>query len=304
MSQTHEAMKLRRMTTHPMDSELSRPEPVRWNIVEVGNRRHQGLALNEPTVCRLERGALRLMFNGHFTEVRRGEWIVLPADVPLQVEYIPENNGYVAHMLSFAPCKVSEFFRSHPQCFSRSSAKPNPQDWRIKHDPKVALAWQRLWQSVLDRDSFVLQAHFLQEVFITLMVGHDISILLQQTGLSQRIEWLLMSKPSHHWKQDEVAERLHLSGPTLRRQLAAEGVNFRTILENTRMACAWDLLHTTRLSMLELAQACGYVSASRFTARFREHFGMTPSAARKSGNGGVLVGEFNSDKRLCKSVPE
>jgi AraC-like DNA-binding protein len=148
----------------------------------------------------------------------------------------------------------------------------------------------------------MLQTHFLQEVFLTLMHDHDISVLLPQTGLSQRVEWLLMSNPSHHWTQGVVAEMLHMSSPTLRRQLAAEENNFRTILENTRMAYAWDLLHKTQQSVLEIAQACGYVSASRFTARFREHFGMTPSAARKPRNSGELVGIRHGDKCLYNPV--
>ncbi len=59
------------------------------------------------------------------------------------------------------------------------------------------------------------------------------------------------------------------------RKLAAEGRSFRQLLAQVRLSHALNLLQQG-LTPLEVALACGYDSPSRFAARFKQEFGLTP----------------------------
>jgi AraC-like DNA-binding protein len=46
------------------------------------------------------------------------------------------------------------------------------------------------------------------------------------------------------------------------------------------MSLALSQLQSTTLPIGEIASRCGYLSGSRFTARFREHYGCLPKTVR------------------------
>ena len=68
----------------------------------------------------------------------------------------------------------------------------------------------------------------------------------------------------------------------LRRRLANEGASFRELLGNIKMMRALTLLQTSPLGVAQVAYAVGYESPARFAAKFRAHFGCTPSDVRKA----------------------
>jgi YesN/AraC family two-component response regulator len=58
------------------------------------------------------------------------------------------------------------------------------------------------------------------------------------------------------------------------------GVNFSAYLNDYRIALAGQMLLSTRLSVREVAQACGYTDANYFTRIFKRATGRTPSEYR------------------------
>ena len=84
--------------------------------------------------------------------------------------------------------------------------------------------------------------------------------------------------------REEIAEEVNLSTRQLERL-------FRKYLHSTprkyyfslRMHKAQLLLRQTSLPILEVALACGFVSASHFAKSYREFFGRTPRADRGPG---------------------
>ena len=62
----------------------------------------------------------------------------------------------------------------------------------------------------------------------------------------------------------------------MRRRLARQETNFRTLLTDVRMM----LLQVTQWPVAQIAGAVGYDCPSRFSARFKERFGCVPSAVR------------------------
>ena len=79
----------------------------------------------------------------------------------------------------------------------------------------------------------------------------------------------------------EVAEQLAMSPRTLKRRLAEQGLDFRTLLEEARHARALDLLRSTELSLDEIAERLGYSDVANFGRAFRRWAGTSPAARRK-----------------------
>ncbi|MFM2074678.1 MAG: hypothetical protein RJB34_983 [Pseudomonadota bacterium] len=238
----------------------------------------------DPGLCRVNHGIKRVFWGGQAVAVGAGQWLLLPCNVAIDIENEPDVNGYFAQVLSFPHRLVSEFHEGFAQYLPHATGQPGLQDWRINRQPRLDVAWHRLLQSLAEQEDLVLQRHLFHEVLLILgLSGHLRPLLTQgKGGLSTRVQQLLMSDPASDWAQDAVADAFHMSSPTLRRRLATEGQSFREILDSVRMGQALNHLQTTRRSIDEIANACGYASASRFAVRFKQRFGLSPRALRKA----------------------
>jgi AraC-like DNA-binding protein len=94
------------------------------------------------------------------------------------------------------------------------------------------------------------------------------------------LQSLLSDAPGHQWTTAKAGRKLAMSEATLRRRLAAENLRFESLLLEVRMHHAMALLQTTGWSIPQVAEACGYQAHSRFSLRFRERFGCSPSHVR------------------------
>ena len=61
------------------------------------------------------------------------------------------------------------------------------------------------------------------------------------------------------------------------------GSTFKELLQKKRFQQAASLLQNTSLSVADVAYAVGYSNTSYFHRRFREIYGMSPSACRAGG---------------------
>ncbi len=86
---------------------------------------------------------------------------------------------------------------------------------------------------------------------------------------------------------DQLAQMVHLNKNYLL-QLFRDTYGQTPIqaLIEMRMARALDLVVNTDLSVSQIAAACGYTSASYFTAEFKKHFGITPLKHRRDSKPG------------------
>ncbi|MDT0634480.1 AraC family transcriptional regulator [Spectribacter hydrogenoxidans] len=73
-----------------------------------------------------------------------------------------------------------------------------------------------------------------------------------------------------------VAERIGLSERTLHRRLAARGVHFRMLRDDTRRQLAQRYLADPRLTLAEVALLLGYAEQSAFSRAFRNWTGESP----------------------------
>jgi AraC-like DNA-binding protein len=143
-------------------------------------------------------------------------------------------------------------------------------------------AWNHLLACLASDASPVLQTHYAESVLLALcLAGHAGPLLTDRRDpLGARVQQLLMLDPAMDWTVSMVAEHLHVGASTLRRQLAAEERSFRDILSGVRLGMALQWLQNTKRPIGEIAEASGYASASRFSVRFRAHYGLSPRDLR------------------------
>jgi AraC-like DNA-binding protein len=76
---------------------------------------------------------------------------------------------------------------------------------------------------------------------------------------------------------EEIAEDLHMSSRTLRRQLQQFDTSFQDLLTDVRKQRALTLLKTTDKPIDQIAAELGYSDPSNFGRAFRKWIGKSPS---------------------------
>ena len=102
----------------------------------------------------------------------------------------------------------------------------------------------------------------------------------QRSGVSAKVRDLLLRQPQAMPNMELVAEHLCISSRTLRRQLKAEGVSYRELVDEVRMTLAEALLKIGGLSLEEIGIRLGYSEVSNFLHAFKRCKQQTPSQFR------------------------
>lgn len=105
---------------------------------------------------------------------------------------------------------------------------------------------------------------------------------LRPLSLSQRIQLLLQTDLARPWLASELARQLGLSESSLRRGLRQENTRFSALLMTLRLQVAFDRVMASEQPLTRIALECGFVSASHFSQKFRQRFGVSPSQLRHS----------------------
>lgn len=129
-----------------------------------------------------------------------------------------------------------------------------------------------------------VQMHYLAALLLSLPQQASVNWLYSHkpANVSQAVLGLLGQHPSAPWQQEDIADKLHMSSASLRRKLAQEDTSFRQLLAEVRLCQGLTLLQNSTDSVLQIALACGYLSAEKFSARFKQAFGLTPAAYRRT----------------------
>ncbi|WP_413208144.1 helix-turn-helix transcriptional regulator [Rhodospirillum sp. A1_3_36] len=224
-----------------------------------------------------------LTARGRF-EVPEGAAILIPGQTPLSIENRPgPSTFYRAEALPLTWEVVERVYdrgaitRTGPERLGPVTLSPGMEEAFLaaahaQSDPKAYPEKVR--------------AHRLGEILLWLAEEGAVFGPQPQRLPSHRVRDVILEDPSYPWKAGEVARRLAMSEPTLRRQLAVEGETFTGLLADTRMTQALSLLQTVDWTVEAVAAAVGYASPSRFAVRFRSRFGLAPSEIRGDVRGG------------------
>jgi AraC-like DNA-binding protein len=202
------------------------------------------------------------------------QFIFLSDSPSINMRNIPKDNAYFALLIEFS----YEDFDGIPTSDAENS------EYFIGN---TSLALKKCLQQ------FVESADWAPEKILSIR-KKEILMLLYHLGHTEVVSMMGKQKISHHLHDlfheknfqeitiEHICEHLAMSESTLRRKLNSEGTSVQDIKDRSRLGLGLHLLQTTVESIGKISEKCGYHSQSRFTDRFKTHFGLTPSELRKT----------------------
>lgn len=233
--------------------------------------------LSEPVLVLPLLGSKRLRDETPWQDVGPGQLMVVPGARRVDMEHRPDRltGEYVAVGL-FVPESVRAAAR-------RLWDRPVPglagevAVLALTAHPELTEGW-RQWALAVEQGRALQADHALLGLVLRLCeLGHAGLLAPVELRLAARIHAMVAERPARDWSSDDIERATGLSGATLRRRLADEGTSLRRVLVEARLACALQLLYTTRLPVKTVAQRVGYRSVSSFVRRFGERYGVEPS---------------------------
>ncbi|WP_058913145.1 helix-turn-helix transcriptional regulator [Entomohabitans teleogrylli] len=246
----------------------------------VSTRKHKlhRVRLFAPAVCRVEQGSKIIVQGARQMSATTAELIVLPADIDMEVINQPAGGRFCSRMLSLS-ADILALFRER---YVLSPVTAKMTSWCVPADRDLLLMWHNALRSVETDSSPEMRVHQVHGLLLALyQAGYGWPLLRERhASLTDNVRQVVMLAPAENWSVKKVAGQLHMGESTLRRRLQQESSSFRTLVEEVRMAYALTRLQTTALPIGEIAHQCGYLSPSRFTARFQQHYGLLPRHVR------------------------
>ena len=247
------------------------------------------VAFSKPAALLVVSGSKELDLANRRYVAKAGELLIVPAGVEFWMAKYPDpaSGLYQGLGFRFDIETVEEFQRSYGRGLESWNLAPN---WRAPAS-EAMLEWIVQWLEWSGKypPSIQVQRHRLVELLLHLaQAGLAGNVLVScNPSWRQRIGQLISVDPSRAWRCEDVCRTLGISESAMRRHLQVEGSSFRDILEETRLMASLTLVHETGLTICQVADAVGYRSQSRFTDRFKERFGVTPTALRRTASNGA-----------------
>ncbi len=221
-------------------------------------------------------GIKRLSSSLHSCEALPGQAVALPMGREWTVvNEAADVGGYQADVLTFSPELV--------EAYATAKTRQPGDTFAFEPDDAMDEALRRLCRSLAQGiEPGPIVKHLFGEIIIRLD-ALGISLLPEHRNtLHDRVRSLVANDISGDWGALRVTTALGVSEASLRRKLAASGTTLTEIITDVRMSRALGLLQTTELPINQVALEVGYSSASKFAARFRERFGLSPRDIRSA----------------------
>lgn len=234
--------------------------------------------LFSPAICHITQGSKLIIQHDNRLVATSNDLIIIPANTELEIVNQPAQGSFRSVLLQLSPELLSAFkaqyIQNYPPARFTSLCAPMSDG--------LTFMWQNLLDAVRHGLPPQLQEH--QAMGLLLALHHDGltgPLLIERSyNLTEQVRQMIMLSPAKPWTAKEIAQRLSLGTSTLRRRLQQESQSYREIIEEVRMSYALSQLQTTALPIGEIASRSGYLSSSRFTARFQQHYGCLPKNVR------------------------
>lgn len=247
-------------------------------IIQHNRLRYSNIVINRPVIILVEQGTKILRLGETELTIRAGGAVALNQNQVFDVVNEADGNGaYQARWIAFDPHLVASYAPAEGIKRSIESALT------LGIPPTGFIdAYDLATKAIASPDSVpdAIALHRMKELLIWLDLSGGRFNPPKPTGFEPRVRELLMANPGDDWTGERLCRMLGVSAATLRRKLAAEGWSFQSLLNDVRMSAAMQMLQSTDMPILHIAQDVGYESQSRFALRFRARFGFAPSAIR------------------------
>ncbi len=209
-----------------------------------------------------------------------GDLLIFPPETMVTMENMPvKENDYRALAIAYSSESVLSVF-------SNPSPHVKSQIQHLRSNEYELQTPAQLIHTTLATDNLPdsIRHHRLLEPLVWLKeLGINLPTMLEESLLS-RIQKIIEEDLTHAWSAGDVAARLAMSEPTMRRHLARNDQGFAKILLNTRLEKGLGLLQTSSASIAEIASDCGFKTPSHFADVFKKRFGIQPKNIRSKLN--------------------
>lgn len=222
-----------------------------------------------PTIIWVQQGHKQLWWQDRRLSFDKGSWLLIPAGHQLTFVNQPEQGKFSSHALTLLAPPPAEWLTDAPTTRLREP--------RLEISPALAFCFELVCSMASRTLSQATQTQLLHGFYAELHAANALDLLFPASTmtLGERLARYLGVEPGADHTLETIAPHFAMSRASLVRKLAAEGRSFRQLLTQVRMSHALTLLQQA-LTPLEVALACGYDSPSRFAARFKQEFGLTP----------------------------
>jgi len=204
----------------------------------------------------------------------KGNFIFLSDSPAINMRNIPKDNEYFALLIEF---DYQDFDNLPVSSFNKQRYCLGEITFTLQKCLQQFIEWSLLAPEALwplrRREIIQLMCH----------MGHsNILSLAANPKISHKLHTIFSKTPAKELALKDICQQLAMSESTLRRKLALENTTVQKIKDQVKLGLGLHLLQTTNYPVSFIAQECGYQSQSRFTSRFKERFGLTPSELRKT----------------------
>lgn len=248
---------------------------VHCSILQASTGRFRHFLIDQPSVIHVKRGWKRILSKETDVLAGPGDAIFLPQGLECTVINGAEKDGaYHSDAYIFSPALIS--------LYAEAAAHSTSEAIRIEPDAGFLDALERSRLAIADESATTIgiHRHILGELVVRLQaLGINLTPDPRE-NLCLRIRGLVREEPGREWPASTISAALCMSEQTLRRKLALLGTSLTDIIADVRMTTALGLLQATELPINRVALDVGYESASKFAARFRARFGLSPRDIR------------------------
>ena len=225
-------------------------------------------------------GEKRVIINDREISISAGELLLLPSGFSLWMENLPDaySGLFLSLGIGYSAEAQEQFKKLSPELDTKAR-------WKATASETTITAFQQWLHWCCHHAVDPVIATHRQVEFLLLLARAGIAGNLlhgSQSSWKQKVSDLVSLHLGHDWRMADACAKLAVSESSLRRHLQRENTSFREILEETRLVGGLGLIQETCWSIGRIAQSVGYQSQSRFSDRFKQRFGASPSALRRT----------------------
>jgi AraC-like DNA-binding protein len=205
---------------------------------------------------------------------KAGEFVFIADSPKFSFRNIPIQEEYLAFCFEF----------KHEDFLQNKAVPPSQRkllNGTLSQDLCLCLEQFAVWSSTMPEQMHGARRR--EIVQLLMKNGHEeILSMVNRTKLGPHIHSLLSASLPNDQSARELGEQLGLSEKTLQRRLKNEDTSIQEIKDQVKLGLGLFLIQGSRQSIAQIALQCGYSSQSRFSERFKQRFGISPSALRKT----------------------
>ena len=231
-----------------------------------------------PSIIAVTAGVKHLQWQGQSLRFNRLNWLLAAENQPLTFINEPAQDKFQSVQISFKSLPSLALLKQISTADKELLQPPS-----IEVNDNLKFAWSQLIAMAGLPLSTAAQQYYLDGFYQQL---HEVGALSQLFAdelfsLRQKVSRYLSTDPANHHSIESTSAQFAMSPATFMRHLSKENASFREILAEVRMLNAISIMQSVNfrkeqpLSQLELAFRCGYQSESRFSQRFKTHFGIS-----------------------------